>query len=201
MRRAALRPGRGAPRRSVAAAAAAAGAARSGLHDARYCEIIELKGAPPARGHGLEHDRAQPLPGGAVERLRRRPRWRGSSATPLVVLNGPRHFLMDSVTAETGPRAHLPRDADARRSRRSRSARAADLVQTPYTDRTINARTTPGAGSAAARVFELVAPGGDVYVMQSYAQIVDPELTLGKLRRLGAPARRFPRAGATARGG
>jgi hypothetical protein len=34
-------------------------------------------------------------------------------------------------------------------------------------------------------VFELVAPGGDTYVMQSYAQIKDPKLTIGKLASLG----------------
>ena len=34
-------------------------------------------------------------------------------------------------------------------------------------------------------MYELVAPGGDRYVMQSYAQIRDPELTLRKLRSLG----------------
>ena len=31
-----------------------------------------------------------------------------------------------------------------------------------------------------------MAPGGDVYVMQAYAQIEDPSLTIGKLRSLGA---------------
>jgi len=31
----------------------------------------------------------------------------------------------------------------------------------------------------------VVAPGGDVYVMQAYAQILDPSLTIGKLRTLG----------------
>ena len=34
-------------------------------------------------------------------------------------------------------------------------------------------------------MFELVAPGGDTYVMQSYAQIKDPALTLAKLGSLG----------------
>jgi hypothetical protein len=34
-------------------------------------------------------------------------------------------------------------------------------------------------------VFELVAPGGDTYVMQSYAQIKDPKLTIGRLDSLG----------------
>jgi hypothetical protein len=34
-------------------------------------------------------------------------------------------------------------------------------------------------------VFELVAPGGDTYVMQSYAQIKDPSLTIAQLPALG----------------
>jgi hypothetical protein len=35
-------------------------------------------------------------------------------------------------------------------------------------------------------VYELVAPGGATYVMQSYARIRDPRLSLGDLRGLGA---------------
>ena len=61
---------------------------------------------------------------------------------------------------------------------------AADLVPTPYTDRTINRHNT-WRWKRGRRVYELVAPGGDVYVMQSYSQIRDPRLTLRKLRRLG----------------
>ncbi|HEV7461602.1 MAG TPA: hypothetical protein VGN78_13780, partial [Solirubrobacteraceae bacterium] len=61
---------------------------------------------------------------------------------------------------------------------------AADLVQTPYTDRTI-ARTNTWSWKKGRTVFELVAPGGDTYVMQSYAQIKDPTLTIGRLRSLG----------------
>jgi hypothetical protein len=61
---------------------------------------------------------------------------------------------------------------------------AADLAQTPYTDRTIS-RTNTWEWRAGRTVFELVAPGGDTYVMQSYAQIKDPALTLSKLASLG----------------
>ena len=57
-------------------------------------------------------------------------------------------------------------------------------MQTPYTDRTI-ARSNTWRWKRGRTVFELVAPGGDVYVMQSYAQIKDPTLTLAKLRSLG----------------
>jgi hypothetical protein len=61
---------------------------------------------------------------------------------------------------------------------------AADLVQTPYTDRTISRHNT-WRWERGRTVYELVAPGGDVYVMQSYSQIRDPKLTIGKLRALG----------------
>ena len=80
--------------------------------------------------------------------------------------------------------ADLQRRAADAKSRRSRSDNAGDLARTPYTDRTI-ARTNAWRWKRGRRVFELVAPGGDVYVMQSYSQIVDPELTLAKLRKLG----------------
>ena len=68
---------------------------------------------------------------------------------------------------------------------------AADLAQTPYTDRTIE-RDNTWRWRRGRMVYELVAPGGDVYVMQSYSQILDPKLSLGKLRR----ARRAARASA-----
>ena len=59
---------------------------------------------------------------------------------------------------------------------------AADLAQTPYTDRTIE-RNNTWRWKRGRTVYELVAPGGDVYVMQAYAQIIDPDLTLGELPR------------------
>ena len=80
-------------------------------------------------------------------RVRRRRAGRASWATPLVVLNGPRHFLMDSVSVETAGRAVLPRAADAEGRRRSRSA----APPTWSRRRTPTARSraaTPGAGSA-----------------------------------------------------
>ena len=73
------------------------------LHDARYCEIIVLKGVPPtAKADGLEHDRQEPLPRGVVEEPRRGALAKELGAT-LVVLNGPRHFLMDSASGRRRP--------------------------------------------------------------------------------------------------
>jgi hypothetical protein len=165
------------------AAAPASAASLGGLHDARYCEIIELKGSPPnARATvwntiGLNRCPAAWWKGFDAGTLARQ---RGDS---LVVLNGPRYFLMDSVTATPG-RVRSFRGRRLRRVATIPIHTVADLVRTPYTDRTIDRENT-WRWRAGRLVYELVAPGGDVYVMQSYAKIRDPSLTIGKLRKLG----------------
>jgi hypothetical protein len=170
---------------SVAVApAAAAPKVPGGLHDARYCEILELKGTPPNakvvvwNTIGLGTCPAE--------------EWEAFDAAALaqelgatfVILNGPRHFLMDSATATTGGvRSFHGMEMTKVATVPIRSA--ADLVQTPYTDRTIKRRNT-WSWKRGRRVFELVAPGGDTYVMQSYAQIKDPTLSIDDLPKLGS---------------
>jgi len=155
----------------------------SGLHDARYCELIELKGSPPTAiasvWNTLGLNMCPPAQWEAFDA--------GALAKELgdaaVVLNGPRHFLMDSASAEAGG----VRAFHGLRMRRLAAIpirSTADLAQTAYTDRTIQ-RTNSFRWKPARTVFELVAPGGDTYVMQSYAQIKDPALTLAKLGSLG----------------
>jgi hypothetical protein len=100
-----------------------------------------------------------------------------------VILNGPRHFLMDSVTARKG-RVRSFHGVRMRKVATILFRTSADLVQAPYTDRVITRRNT-WRWRRGRVVYELVAPGGDVYVMQSYAQIRDPSLRIGKLRSLG----------------
>jgi hypothetical protein len=168
---------------AFAGVASAAMQHTSGLHDARYCELIEVKGTPP---------RATATVWNTIK-LNNCPaaKWRSLNATALakelgdsfVVLNGPRHFLMDSVTASTG----AVRSFHGLRARKVATIRVrsvAELAQTPYSDRTINRRNT-WRWQRGRRIYELVAPGGDVYVMQSYAQIREPKLTIRKLRSLG----------------
>ena len=108
-----------------------------------------------------------------------------------MVLNGPRYFLMDSVTATPG-RVRSFHGEKMRRVATIPIHSAADLARTPYTDRVVKRRNT-WTWNRGRVVYELVAPGGDVYVMQAYAQIVDPKQRIGKLRSLGKPAR--PAAG------
>ena len=164
--------------------AAPAGAATlNGLHDARYCEIIALKGVPPTATATVWNTIG----------LNRCPaaQWNAFDARSLatelgagvVILNGPRHFLMDSVTAQAG----RVRSFHGMRLRMVASIpvrSAADLARIPYTDRTVE-RDNVWRWKSGRAVYELVAPGGDVYVMQAYSQIVDPKLHIGQLKRLG----------------
>jgi hypothetical protein len=168
---------------ATAAVASAAQRQGTGLHDARYCEILVLRGTPPAatvtvwNTIGLNKCPAA--------------KWRAFDAAALarelgatfVILNGPRHFLMDSATAATGG----VRSFHGLRMRKLATIAirsTAELVQTPYTDRTIN-RTNTWRWNEGRTVFELVAPGGDTYVMQSYSQIKDTTLRIGRLATLG----------------
>ncbi|HEY3188222.1 MAG TPA: hypothetical protein VGJ70_12150, partial [Solirubrobacteraceae bacterium] len=175
---------------AVAPAAPASAASISGLHDARYCEIIALKGGPP---------RATATVWNTIGKNRCPDAWwRSLDAATLarelgatvVVLNGPRHFLMDSASARTGG----VRSFHGMRLTEVATIpirTTAELAQTPYTDRTI-ARSNVWRWKGGRTVFELVAPGGDVYVMQSYAQILDPALTIGSLPGLGSRLRPPP---------
>jgi hypothetical protein len=173
----------------VAAATWGGFAAASGNHrtedlrNARYCEVFELRGAipdaevvvfntiglnncPAARWHAID-------PAKLARRL-------GATA---VILNGPRHFLMDSAAGHLGK----PRTIAGIRMRRAASIpirSAADLVQAPYTERTIERHNT-WRWDGGRRIYELLAPNGARYVMQSYAQIRDRHMSVGHLRRLG----------------
>jgi hypothetical protein len=168
---------------ALALAPTAGAGTLSGLHDARYCEIIELHGLPP-------HGKAtvwntiglNDCPGSWWNAFQAGPLANELGAT-LVVLNGPRHFLMDSVTARPG-RVRRFHGQRLRRVATLPIRTAADLQQTPYTDRIV-ARDNVWRWRRGRPVYELVAPGGDVYVMQAYSQIRDPKLRIGQLRGLG----------------
>ena len=102
----------------------------------------------------------------------------------LVVLNGPRHFLMDTATARIG-RTETFGGIEMRKVATIPIRTAAELARTPYTERTIE-RDNTWTWNRGRRVYELLAPDGSNYVMQSYAQILDPGQTIGDLRSLGA---------------
>jgi hypothetical protein len=168
---------------ALALAPAAGAGTLSGLHDARYCEIIELHGLPP---HGTatvwNTIGLNKCPASWWSAFQAGSLARELGAT-VVVLNGPRHFLMDSVTATPG-RVRRFHGQRLRRVATLPIRTAADLQQTPYTDRIVE-RSNVWRWRRGRAVYELVAPGGDVYVMQAYSQIRDPKLRIGQLRGLG----------------
>lgn len=168
-------------------AAAPAGAARghgTEMHDARYCEILELKSLPPD---------AKVVVWNTIG-LNDCPEawWDGFDAgalaaelgDPYVVLNGPRHFLMDAAKARTGQ----VRSFHGERMRKVATlpiASFADLAQVPYRERSVS-RLNTWHWRAGRKIYELLAPDGATYVMQSYSQIVDPSLRMADLGSLGA---------------
>ena len=135
------------------AADAEATARRSLLRDPR------AQGLAPGRpGRRLEHDRAQRLPAGAMERVRRRRAGRRARRHP----GAPQRaaLLPDGF-------GHRPCRESRRRSTACEMRQAAtiaihsasELVQTPYTERTID-RDNTWRWKKGRRVFELLAPDG-----------------------------------------
>jgi hypothetical protein len=168
----------------AAVASAAASRQATGIYNTRYCEVLELRGLPPDalvtvwNTIGFSNcppEKWQALDAGALAAAR------GDTA---VILNGPRYWLMDSAEGKPGV-------SDVFGGLRMRQVAtipihsAAELAQTPYTEHTIVRRNT-WTWNRGRTVYELIAPGGITYVMQSYSQIRDPSLTLAALPGLGS---------------
>lgn len=101
-----------------------------------------------------------------------------------IVMNGPRYWLIDSVMAfsEIGESRFFG-ELEMRRVA-SVALSPDDLSQDPYTERSV-VRDTEFTFGMGGEVYELMAPNGSVYVMQSYAQIVDETLDEDALPTLG----------------
>jgi hypothetical protein len=171
---------------AVVALAAQGGAAAKppiDFHDARYCEFLVLTGeVPDAKVTVFNTIGLNDCP---------QERWDAIDAGELaqelgakaVIKNGPRHFLMDAATGNPGP----VRSFDGLEMRKVATIAIhsdAELVQRTYGERTIKRHNT-WTWAKGRRVYELLAPDGSTYVMQSYSQIKDPSLAIGDLRGLG----------------
>ena len=108
-----------------------------------------------------------------------------------VVKNGPRYFLMDQ-NALQNPGAIVSADGLQLRLvatiRLPMGSVSRGNKRKPYTEHTIE-RSTSYMFSGGTLVYELVDPRGQVYIMQSYAQIVDPTLTEASLETLASRLR------------
>ena len=104
-------------------------------------------------------------------------------------LNGPRHFVIDYAQA-TSPASDGSRTftfggiQTGLRATLTTQAGQPTVGQQAYVPNQV-ARDTIFTFLAGKPIFELTAPDGHVYVMQSYSQIVDIRLTYRDLPRLG----------------
>jgi hypothetical protein len=110
----------------------------------------------------------------------------GDQGVPIAVLNGPRHWLMDSVDKE-GVVADLPKeDFGGIEMYRQASVEIGSLADAtaPYAPRAVD-RSAVFTFDEGRTVYELTAPDGSTYVMQTWSQQKDPSLEEGDLAELG----------------
>ncbi|TCT06656.1 hypothetical protein [Aquabacter spiritensis] len=169
-----------------AAAVQAASAPRPELRDARYCEILpillSLRGLEATVYSTIGHnDCPQAAWAGLSE-----PALRKQFGAVTVIMNGPRHFLMDRIIPKgaTAKGELLTLNGITFESRAEVKLSLFELQEKPYSEHTID-RETVYQFDAGKPTFQLKAPDGTVYVMQAYAQIVDPTLSYADLPKLG----------------
>jgi hypothetical protein len=164
-----------------------------GVRDARYCEIIPVV----RRGVHLLATVYNTLglndcPPELWDKITE-PAMKKRFGALKVVLNGPRHFVMDAIAASGDTAAGKTIDAEglALTARATINVGLAALRAKPYSERTID-RETRYVFRANQPVFLLVRPDGVRYAMQSYAQMIDKSLTYddlpGLASRLKLPA-------------
>ncbi len=156
------------------------------LRDARYCEVlpIALDGvglrASVYNTMGLGDcppDKWAALTEAEVKR---------QFDVYLVAMNGPRYFLMDKIIAsgatKAGETVELGGIGFIKRAEVQISLW--DLRNPPYAEHEIH-RDTTFVFEAGKPTFQLTAPGGAVYVMQSYSRMKDKDLSYAALPDLG----------------
>lgn len=154
---------------------------RANLRNVRYCEVFV------ARRHGLSATASVYNTIGLNDCPEAK--WSALNADKLknelhatmVVLNGPRYFTMDR-NALANPGAVATFDGlDARLVAQLEIKKKQD--RTPYTENIVE-RQNQYVYDAGKNVYELVAPGGRVYIMQSYSQEIAKNLNEEELLTL-----------------
>lgn len=159
------------------------------LRDVRYCEIIPvtrtgvtltswvyntlgLNDCPAAEWNALTEDEVNKEYGSVAAKL-----------------NGPRYWVIDKLvgsgstaSGETFNFGGIEMSLRATLETRLREGTVGDEFYVPNEVQ----RETVYTYQAGKPVYELTSPEGDVYIMQSYAQITDKDLTLDGLASLGS---------------
>lgn len=158
------------------------------MRDRRYCEILPLSfsltGPTASVYNTVGHD---DCPEDLWEKLTAAD-VRDRFDVYMAVMNGPRYFIMDSILGSGATmNGEVVEIGGITFEKRAEVALSwMDIIrQAPYTETTVD-RDTVYRFDAGKPVFELTAPDGAVYVMQSYARIVDKTLSFADLPNLGA---------------
>lgn len=157
-----------------------------GTRDARYCEFIPVVRdglhlvATAYNTLGLND-----CPGALWDAINEEDVKRRFDAVTVIV-NGPRYFIMDEITASGATKAGKTIAIGGLEfaERATIDVGLLDLLHRPYRETTIN-RDTIYRFKAGSPVFMLEAPDGSRYAMQAYAQIVDKTLAYSDLPALG----------------
>jgi hypothetical protein len=163
---------------------------RDEMRNTRYCEIFTVDLAPSPVATVWNSLGLNSCPQAWWDGLDTRA-LAAEQGDDLALLNGPRSFIMDRAKAKDyGPVTTFA-------GKRMRDVAAIDLATVglapppAFTDVRIDRRNT-WTWDAGKKVFELVAPSGRVYAMQSYSRQIDPSLNYSGLPglgpRLGLPA-------------
>jgi hypothetical protein len=159
----------------------------TGVRNARYCEIIPIVRAglhleaTVYNTLGLNDCPASVWNAITEDAMRKR------FGAVTVLLNGPRYFIMDQITASGATKAGETIEAGGLKltERATIDVGLLDLLHRPYREETIN-RDTLYTFKAGRPVFMLQAPDGTRYVMQAYAAIINKTLTYDDLPKLEA---------------
>jgi len=163
------------------------GATIEGVRDARYCEIIPVvRDGFRLRATVYNTLGLNDCPAAIWDTITEDAMKQRFDALT-VLLNGPRYFIMDSITASGATKAGETIEAGGLKltERATIDLGLFDLLHRPYREQTIN-RDTLYTFKAGQPVFTLEAADGSSYVMQAFSQIVDKGLSYEDLPMLGS---------------
>lgn len=111
----------------------------------------------------------------------------GAEGVTLAVLNGPRYWLMDRIEKQGGAEGLAKKDFGGIEMYRQASVAIGSLADaaTPYKPHEVD-RSTAFVFDVGQVVYELTAPDGTTYVMQTWSQQKDPTLGEADLAGIGS---------------
>jgi len=155
------------------------------LRGARYCEVLLLRpvdGKPSAEVYNTYPLNECP---DATWNALDPTTIAEEAGVALAILNGPRYWLMDEIEPPAGDPPAPVAFGGMEMTLRATVDISSIGADQPYTAYSVDRRAVFGYSSGST-VYELVAPDGTTYVMQTWSQQVDPTLDEAALAGLGA---------------